>query len=213
VYERDEYEILSATLCGQDRYLELGAGIGFLTTFACGRVGAENVTAFEANPELVSVARETASRNGFCPEIAHAVLGPDDGEAALVLADDFWNATAHGSWSAQTLSVPMRSFERELGRVAPSYLMVDIEGGETALFPHHPLPKSVRAICIELHPHLTGSAAIRELLIHLLSEGFVLDVSLARHSVLFFTREPYDCSPAKHTLQSPVNSLRVPRSR
>jgi FkbM family methyltransferase len=188
-YEAPEYEILVRTLTREDRYMELGAGIGFLTTCACQRVGAERVFAYEADARLARVTAETASRNGFRPSVSNVVLGGENGTARFYLSEDFWTSSLTEIPGGRCVNVPQRSFAAELDRVRPTYLMVDIEGGEVDLFRGTPLPAEVRAICMETHPDVVGARAIQELLTKLADEGFVLDLGLSRSSVAFLTRQ------------------------
>jgi FkbM family methyltransferase len=191
-YELREYEIITQTLRADDRYLELGAGIGFITTCACKLVGEGRVFAYEPNPQLAQVAESTARANGFRLSVTSAVLGPDDGEAEFFVTPDFWASSLRKAPEAVQIQVPMRSFAAELQRVKPSYLMVDIEGAEVELLRGEKLPGHVRAICMELHTEIVGLDSVRRLLSKLLDEGFSLDLAISGGSVAYLARA--DCS-------------------
>ena len=83
--------MLRQTLQPGDRYMELGAGIGLVTVCACRIVGSENVVAYEADPTLARVAKETASRNACSPSIFNAVLGETAGDTEFYVREDFGN--------------------------------------------------------------------------------------------------------------------------
>lgn len=188
-YEAPEYRVLVNSLRPDDRYLELGAGIGFLTTCACHRVGADKVFAYEANPQLVPVVERTAARNGFHPTVVNAVLGGSGGGQVPFYVDkEFWASSLAEIPDARRVMVPMLSFERELERIRPTYLMVDIEGGEVELLGAARLPSQVRAVCMETHPGQVGPAATQGLLNKLVGEGFILDLELSRSGVAFLSR-------------------------
>jgi len=188
-YELEERRVLDATLRPDDRYLELGAGTGYITARACQLIGDARVVAYEAIPELAAVAGETAHRNGFHPAIFNAILGVEDGETDLFVASDFWDSTTVGARAGHKIRVPVRSLARELARTQATYLMVDIEGGEVDLLGTAPLPDHVRAVCVELHPGVVGATPIQRLLVKLINEGFCLDLEKAVEWVVFLARE------------------------
>lgn len=188
-YEQEERRVLEATLRPDDRYLELGAGSGYITARACQLIGDARVVAYEANPELAAVAAETAEHNGFHPAIFNAILGMEDGETDLFVASDFWDSTTVDNGAGHKIRVAVRSFDRELARTQSTYLMVDIEGGEVDLLGAMPLPDHVRAVCVELHPDRVGATPIQRLLVKLINEGFHLDLERSLEWVAFLARE------------------------
>src|SRR5262245_58379142 len=54
MYERPELEIARVKLQRDDVVLELGSGIGFITTYCAKRIGSDRVFTYEANPALES---------------------------------------------------------------------------------------------------------------------------------------------------------------
>jgi FkbM family methyltransferase len=188
-YERPEYEVLSKTLRRGDRYLELGAGIGFLTACACRMVGEENVFSYEANPELAQLASRTARANGFEPQVENAVLGRHRGTVDFFIQRDFWGSSLEEVPGARRVAVPAISFAEVLERLRPTYLTIDIEGGEIALFDDFTLPPGVRAICMETHPAAVGVEATQQLIVKLIAQGFALDLDVTHDEVAFFSRE------------------------
>jgi FkbM family methyltransferase len=189
-YEIGERAILTATLRPDDRFLEIGAGIGYITTLASQIVGADNVFAYEANPWLAQLARDTAQDNGFHPSVAAAVLGDQEGETDFYIHDDFWTSSLDETPSGRRVRVPVKSFRDELDRVKPTYMMIDIEGAEVGLLAGVQLPSTVRAICMETHPDVVGATATQNLLRRLMEDGFVLDILASTASVVFLGRDP-----------------------
>jgi FkbM family methyltransferase len=187
-YEAPEAAVLRATLRPDDRYLEIGAGIGVISTIACQIVGAERVTSFEANPALVRAAGHTLTTNGFdSAAIQHAVLGDSEEPRPFYVLDVFWESSLIPTPGAREISVPGRSWEAELERLRPSYLMIDAEGGEVDLL-DRTLPDSVRAVCVEMHPGRIGHESVQSLLQGLMSQGFVLDTILSGAQVCYLSR-------------------------
>ena len=198
-YERAERGVLTTTLSADDRYLELGCGIGILATLAARRVGDENVVAIDADPSISTVARDTASRNGHAIDVRNAVLLH---EAAASTVDfyvrpDFRLSSLSPSPSKKEagdqlakprrVQVPVLDPSETIAEVNASYLMVDIEGGEIDLL-GRPLPESVRTICVELHLETTDVGARSEMFAALLGSGFELDLGRSAQPVLLFVR-------------------------
>jgi hypothetical protein len=63
LYELPERTLVTQALENDDVVLELGTGIGVVTVICAKRLGAGRVHSFEANPMLISVARETFRLN------------------------------------------------------------------------------------------------------------------------------------------------------
>ena len=187
-YEAPEYRVLVNTLRAGDRYLEVGAGIGFITTCACQRVGDHNVFASEANPQLIPIIERTAAINGYHPAVTNGVLGEAEGEVPFFVHDEFWASSLEEDPEARRIVVPARSIAKELERVRPTYLMLDIEGGEVDLLTQNTLPSHIRAICMETHADAIGRRATQTLLNKLATDGFCLDLELTGSGVAFLSR-------------------------
>jgi FkbM family methyltransferase len=188
-YEDPEYRILESTLRPDDRYLELGGGIGFLATCACRVVGERNVFVYEANPDLANVVVRTTMENGFAPSVENAVLLADSRTVVqLHVLGDFWASSLLPMPGARTVEVRAESFGETLDRIRPSYLMIDIEGGEVDLLASEVLPPHVRAICLEVHPTVTGAPAASALVGRLIDEGFALDFTRSTMNSVYLFR-------------------------
>lgn len=185
-YERLEARVVLATLHADDRVLELGSGIGYLSTLCARRIGAERVTAVEANPAMEAHIRETFRLNAVAPQLEMCVLGDSDGTVSFNVHDNYSSSSLHDRGGTR-IPVPQKSFAGMLSRVEPSYLICDIEGGEVPLLIDTPLA-GVRKICIELHPHIIGNPACSQLVRKLLNEGFDCDWTLSGGNVFHFHR-------------------------
>ncbi len=185
-YEAKEIEIISKRLAADDVVFEVGAGLGFLSAYCAKRTGSDNVFAYEANPDLIPLIRETHARNGVTPTLTNALLAKGDGEREFHLQDDFWASSAHRS-GGRSITVSQVDLNSELGRVRPSFLIVDIEGGEAEFFAAAEL-STVSKICVETHPEVLGDRVLSELFAGLVAKGFALDFSLIRKNVFFFHR-------------------------
>ncbi|HEY8119848.1 MAG TPA: FkbM family methyltransferase [Myxococcota bacterium] len=193
-YERGEARCVSLRLAPDDVVLEIGAGAGFLSTLCALRIGAERVTAVEANPALLPRIRATHAANGVAPEVVHGVLGRKRGEAELFVTREFVSSSLAGRPNAEPVRVPRIAVAELLRRVAPSFLIVDIEGGEAELLPEIDWT-GVRKLLLELHPHVIGEARVSELLRLLAARGFREERAISSTRKKFFARDPESLLP------------------
>jgi hypothetical protein len=130
--------------------------------------------------------RETHAKNGVAPTLINALLAKGEGEREFHLEDDFWASSAHRT-GGRSITVRQLDLNSELVRVQPSFLIVDIEGGEAEFFAGAKLA-SVQKICVETHPDVLGDRVLSEMFAGLIAQGFALDFSLIRKNVFFFHR-------------------------
>lgn len=185
-YEAKELEIVSRRLEADDVFFEVGAGLGFLSTYCAQKIGSSRVFAYEAHPGLIPLIQETYARNGVTPELTHALLAQGNGEREFHVAADFWASSAHRP-EGEAIMARQIDVNEELARIKPSFLMVDIEGGEAELLACAHL-EPVRKLCIETHPDVLGNKALSEMFASLITRGFSLDFTLMRKNVFFFQR-------------------------
>ena len=187
-YEDKEIEIVSRRLASDDVVMEVGAGIGFLSAYCAKRIGSERVFAYEANPALMELIAATYRANGVAPTVRNVLLARGEGTREFHVEPEFWASSAlPGSGNARTIRVPQADLNSELQRVRPSFLIVDIEGGEIEFFELADLA-TVRKICVETHPAIHSSAALSKMLGGLIAQGFALDFTLMRKNVLYLSR-------------------------
>ena len=187
-YESREIDIVAQKLEASDVVLEVGAGLGFLSAFCARRIGGERVHAFEANPALLPLIRATYERNGVTPAAHNVLLARGAGECTFHVEEDFWaSSTTARSPQAKAIQVPQRDLNAELQRIAPSFLIVDIEGGEGEFFAYANLA-GVAKVCVEIHPDVIGNDGVSAVFARLLAQGFALDFRFVRKNVFFFYR-------------------------
>lgn len=193
-YEAREIEIVARRLEPHDVVLEAGAGLGFLSAYCAKRVGAQNVHAYEANPDLIPLIRETYAKNAVAPNLVNALLAKGEGEREFKLAGEFWGSSAHRE-GGKAIRVRQVDLNAELARIRPTFLIVDIEGGEAEFFAGADL-RSVRKICVETHADVLGDRALSDMLAGLFAQGFALDFGLMRKNVFFLRRAGAAPDPA-----------------
>lgn len=185
-YEEREYEVLSTLLGPSDRVLELGAGLGFITVLCARRCGSERVTSVEANPHLLSTLRTTFLCNGVSPRLVPGVVSAGGEPQTLFVNANFWSSSTHDRGGEPT-RVPGVAFESLLAQYQPSVLVIDIEGGETALTSAVIAP-CVRAIVIELHAKVTGAQGAEQVRAWIARHGFQSTRDWGNSSVVVFER-------------------------
>ncbi len=187
-YEAHERAIILSKLAPDDVILELGAGIGFISTLCAKRIGSERVFAVEANPVMAETIRQTYRLNGVFPQLTGGLLGQGEGEETFYVETNFISSSTHQrSASATPVTVQRYDARAFIQEVKPTFLICDIEGGEQELLAYMPLD-GVKKLCIELHPHVIGNQGTSAIFSRLLNEGFVCDFLLSSGKVFFFER-------------------------
>lgn len=189
VYESKEAELVTKNIAADDVVMEVGAGIGFLSALSAKIVGGERVFAYEANPQLIDVIKHVHELNQVTPTVGNVLLGEGDGERTFWLEKDYWaSSLIQGSPDAEPIRVRQIDLNQEIRRIQPSFLILDIEGGEYEFLRHARLDP-VRKIVIEVHPHVLGYTRISEMLGWLFAAGFALDLSNMRKNVCYLFKE------------------------
>ncbi|MCI1191333.1 FkbM family methyltransferase [Calidifontimicrobium sp. SYSU G02091] len=196
-YEAPELRALAATLQPDDVVLELGTGVGLLSTFCAQRIGSDRVHTFEANPELEPRIRTTYRLNGVAPQLQMCMLGEREGVRPFYLHDAFWASSAEpGAGATRVVEVPVRPLNAVIERLRPTLLVMDIEGGEHALLPIMDLRPFTR-IVTELHERQLGRERTRAMIERLYAAGFRIRRDLSAWEVVCLERTG-DEDPARH---------------
>ena len=187
-YERKELDVIERRLEPGDTVMEVGAGIGFLSAYCARVLGDDRVFAYEANPALLELVGVVHARNKVRPRVTQALLGEGDGERDFFVEPDYWaSSLVRRSPKATCVRIRQIDFNSELRRVAPSFLIVDVEGGEYELLRNADL-SAVAKLCLEVHPDVLGNARVSEVFAHLIAAGLALDFTLMRKNVFYFYR-------------------------
>jgi FkbM family methyltransferase len=168
--------------------IEGGAGIGFLSALCALRIGSERVFSYEANPRMRQRIARTHELNGVAPQVVFALLGDAAGEREFFVADRPWSSsTLDTAEGRERIVVPTLDVNQEISRRGATFLLLDIEGGESALLPAIRW-QGVRKLVLELHPHLIGAQRCRELVELLVAAGFREDGAVSSTRKKYFER-------------------------
>jgi FkbM family methyltransferase len=191
-FEAREARRLAEIVEPGDRVLEIGAGIGFISTLLSRERRVASVLAVEANPALMDYMTRLHQRNRVrkvrrLNAVLAAAAAPRT--ATFYLRRDFWMGSLMPGPNPylDTVEVPTRDLSALLREEAISLIVADVEGAETFLFDRIDLAP-VDRIFIEVHDHLTGLAGVGALFATLAGHGFVYDPRHSEGSVILFRR-------------------------
>jgi FkbM family methyltransferase len=184
LYESGDIRALKAVVKPDDKIMEVGAGIGFVSALAAKFVGSENVYTYEANPAMEASIRRLWDLNGVSPHLTVAAVSNVAGTATLSTELHYWDVRVADSGT----EVPAVSFEAEVVRVQPTLILMDCEGSEDRLLGPVPLPSSVTRVVSELHPELIGADACNSSIRGMLDQGFQLRLDLCGGPLWTFVR-------------------------
>jgi FkbM family methyltransferase len=153
-YEHQEIDYAMLVSDPNDVVLELGAGIGALSTCVASAENVKKIICVEANPHLIPLIKQTHALNKVNNSIVlHGVMQNEAmQETAFYLYKDFWCGSLKKSPEAiGVVNVPVYNFNAALRQYSPTFLIVDIEGGEYSLFNDDTDFSSIKKILIEVH--------------------------------------------------------------
>ena len=141
-YENRELAPIRANLKPDDIVLELGAAVGFISTYVAKLLDQGRVISYEANSEMLPVAANNHRLNDVHVDLHHALVSGDENTEEKEFYVDrtfFWDSgvvpRAHNNGSVrEKIVVSTKALSRILSEVDPTVIIIDIEGGEAGLF-------------------------------------------------------------------------------
>ncbi len=188
-YEKYELKMIKGKLEPEDIVMELGTGLGLISSYCARKIGDERVFTYEANPALEEIIYTTYKLNDVHPCLQIVLLSDRAGEQSFYVNKSFWaSSTIRRSPEDKEIKVPVASFNEEIRKINPSFLILDIEGGEYELFKSADF-HNVKKIAMELHENLLGEEKTNFIKSRLTSAGFVLNERFCyRNRELFWER-------------------------
>jgi FkbM family methyltransferase len=187
-YEAAEVRMVTEKIKEDDVVLEFGGGLGLVSTLCAKRIGSKRVFCYEANPAMIDVIRGTYSANAVAPVLGHGLLGTADGQAELFVGEHFYSASAVSrSTGAKKIQVPSFAINPVLAQLRPTFLIMDIEGGERDLVPVIDF-SGIRKVIIELHPGRIGAEGVHRVRQCLTAAGFSVDSGLSEEKIIFLEK-------------------------
>lgn len=171
-YETAELQFIKSYLEPNDIVMEIGAGLGLLSSYCAKNLGSDRVFAYEANPSLIKQIKKNYQINNVNPHLENCIVGEKVGTEIFYLRKGFWaSSTIKPKQPAQQIQVKVKSFNEEIHKINPNFLIIDIEGGEGELLKYADF-YNVKKIVIELHPNVIGEEKMKFAYTQLTEAGF-----------------------------------------
>jgi len=165
-YERKECDAVSRVVHEGDRVLELGGGIGYMSTLLSVKRKVARVVSYEANPALIPyIARVHEANEVKNVEVRNALLSAEGGDpVAFHVRRNFLASSmdreADPESITETVKIDQHRLSDVLEEVQPDVLVCDIEGAEADLLPAGDW-SGLRCAIIELHPQWIGQSGVQ----------------------------------------------------
>lgn len=190
-YEAEEAAQIPLIVEPGDRVLEIGAGIGFISTLLSRERRVASVLAVEANPQLLGYMERLHGLNRVrkVRRMNAALTNEPVASRTMYLRQDFWMGSlleGPNPYIAR-VEVPTVGFDALLRAEGVSLIVCDVEGAECTIFKDADL-SGVDRIFLELHDHITGMSGVARLFSTLAVQGFVYDPRHSLGSVVLFQR-------------------------
>jgi FkbM family methyltransferase len=201
-FEAEEAAEIPTIVKTGDRVLEIGAGIGFISTLLDREQNVERIIAVEANPALLPYMETLHQANGVTKVTRKNVVLTNETCAAktFYLREDFWMGSLASGPNpyVSTVEVPTANFNALISDERISIIVCDVEGAESFIFDDADLT-GVDRVYLELHDHITGLKGVQNVFGALAGLGFAYDPRHSKKSVVLFRRveenevlRPYD---------------------
>ena len=190
-YEICEISIIKKTLSRQDTVLELGTGIGFVSAYCAKQIGSSRVFTYEGNPSLAPLIKELYNKNKVSPQAHTALLGTANGTKIFYKNKSSFLASSAGAIGGKghtTFTVEEKNLNEEILRLQPTYLVMDIEGGEYDIFKIIDF-QSITKIQFELHPAVLNQQQVDFIFEKLKQEKFVRSTAFNFSHNFYFIKE------------------------
>lgn len=179
-YEKAEALAIAHYIKSNDRVLELGGGIGLISTIAAKKAFQGTVVTVEANPKLIPFIKKVHRLNNVKVETVNAVVTaektPD--KFKFYVRRYFWGSSLSPEPNdySEVISVESVTIDELVALHKPTILIVDIEGGEIGLMSGNWM-KEIRVITMEVHPNLTGHNSVQKMMDFLKSKKFQVSLN------------------------------------
>jgi len=178
-----------------DTVLDIGAGIGFISTLLARQDGVKKVISVEANPDLMPFMESLHQLNDVNNiERLNVVLTNSPARSmTFYQRRDFWMGSLMQGPNPfeRSIEVPTENFSALLQAQKVDLIVCDIEGAETQLFVEADL-SGVDRIYLELHDHITGLCGIKSVFDQLSCKGFAFDPRHSCGAIVLFRRAKFN---------------------
>ncbi|MBF9049684.1 FkbM family methyltransferase [Roseobacter sp. HKCCD9010] len=171
-YEDAERALMARVLKSGCKVLEIGGGIGLVGLIAARIAGSGQVTSYEANPLMKPMIEANYALNSIAPDLRMKAITVDGKPVSFHQSDNVISSSLYQRAETQTtVTVESDALADVLVELAPDVVIMDVEGAEIDLLANLSLD-GVKALVVELHPHIVGQQKIDNLLASLAERGF-----------------------------------------
>lgn len=190
-YEAKEARSVRSLLRSGDRVLELGTGLGIITTIMAKTPGVR-IWSFDANPAVIALARRVLDANDIQNVVLEQGLltAGQAGDHVFYVRPDFWMSSMIEEQGSYLTTIPLKSSNVDdfIAKESVNVLVMDIEGAERELLSHARLD-GVDRVFLELHDHLYGLAGVRKIFAAMDRLGFSYDPRASSGPCVLFLRD------------------------
>ncbi|MAM61098.1 MAG: FkbM family methyltransferase [Maritimibacter sp.] len=194
-YERTEADAVRANVLPEDVVLELGGGIGFMSSVMARNCRASHVHVYEPNPDAVAYMRDVHAVNDIDNvTVTNAIVGPKKGKAAFYQRENLLTSSLDPE-PAKLDAPVIAEHEIEVMNIntvwkdlKPTALVCDIEGAEADLFEKATL-SGIRLAVIEVHPQWIGETGVRAVFGAMHRNGLTYFPKWSKAKVLVFKKD------------------------
>lgn len=191
VFEAEEAAQIPLIVRRDDTILDIGAGIGFISTLLARQACDGRVISVEANPGLLPFMTRLHALNGVdnIERLNVVLTNSDVPSMTFYLRKDFWMGSLADAPNPfeTTLEVPTCALDALLRNEGVNLIVCDIEGAESFLFNGADL-SPVDRVYLELHDHVTGLKGVSAVFDDLAAQGFTYDPRHSSGAIVLFRR-------------------------
>lgn len=193
-YEKDEVRGTPKFIEPEDRVIELGAGIGFISSFIHKHLDVTNILCIEADPTLCKFIKKVHELNGITSvEVENIVAlngDSDSGSTKFYIRSPFWSSSLDDTDEyVSVVDVPTLKLSSIIQDFKANTLIVDIEGGERDIFKNTNLD-GIDKVFLEIHTRKIKRVGIKLCFDALSNAGFAYDQQVSRGGSVLFRRIP-----------------------
>jgi FkbM family methyltransferase len=195
-YEAPEVRGLANFVKKQDRILELGAGIGFISTYLSKIFGVKGVLAYEANPDMLPYIEKVHRANGVeNVEVRNQLLLNDTAVAnasiPFYITDPLHSSSMvkPDATITRVADVPTARLSDAIAEFDPTIIVCDIEGAEAEIFEAVNFG-NVKRVYAESHRRKYGGLGMRKFVHDMHRHDFFLNARYSVDGQVLFNRLP-----------------------
>ncbi len=204
-WEGGEARVLPQIVEPDERVVDLGACIGFLSALIGLQRKAASIVAFEANPELIPLIKDVLRLNGVEAVVRNALVATATTSATVpfYLHNDLWASSpirVKDSARRGVVQLPALSLREMVVELSPTLVIIDLEVmrgfiADSASSPAGKLDfsglRGVDKVLTELKPTRFSMAEIKAVFDAFSAQGFVYDPARSQGELVLFR----SCSP------------------